>query len=395
MRILVATHNYPRFAGDPAGGYVRQLALGFARRGHEVRVVAPHVDDTAGQEVESGVVVRRFRYAPRGMERIGYRGEARPGRLLTTPAILFLPLYLFAFRAALRRAVRDFRPSIVHAHWWIPGGRLVSRFEIPFIVTSHGSDVRLLERSGWLRSIARGVARRAARWTAASRFLARDLERQLALAADSVAVTPMPVELALFQQGQGTQRASPPRILFAGNLLESKGVDVLIDAVGHLRARGVDCVLRILGQGPFADRLTQQVRRLKLEAMVSIHPFVPQSAMPAEYGAATVTVLPTRGQAEGLGLTLVEALVAGSAVIGTPAGGIPEVVRDGETGLLVPDGDAAALAEALARLLADDALRHRLVAAGQAHVRQLYSLDATVDRFLDLFDAAVRDRPVH
>lgn len=395
MRILIASHNYPRFQGDPAGGYVRQLALGFQRRGHAVQVVAPHVDGTAERETESGVELHRFRYAPRGMERIGYRGESRTFNLLAAPAAAFLPFYFLAFRSALRRAVRAFAPTVIHAHWWLPAGRLVSRLGIPFVVTSHGSDVRILERSGLLRSSARGVARRAGRWTAASRFLARDIEQQLGLTADSVTVSPMPVELALFQQGAEATRVTPPRILYAGNLLQSKGVDILIQAVAALRERGVACELRILGRGPCGEQLLQQIRDLRLESVASIHPFVPQSSMPAEYGAATVTVLPTRGQAEGLGLTLVEALVAGSAVIGTPAGGIPEVVRDGETGLLVPDGDAAALADALARLLQDVSLRDRLVAAGQRHVRQLYSVDTTVDRFLDLFNGITHDQPRH
>jgi glycosyltransferase involved in cell wall biosynthesis len=392
MRILVASHNYPRFHGDPAGFYVRQLALGFQQRGHAVLVVAPHVARTAEEEREGGVVIRRFRYAPAGLERVGYRGEARPSRLLAAP---FLPCYLLAFRSALRRAVREFQPTIVHAHWWLPAGRLASRLGLPLIITSHGSDVRLMERNSMLRSSARGVALRARRWTAASRFLARDIERQLDLAGESVAVTPMPVDLAQFEAGQQVSKAIPARILFAGNLLQSKGVDVLVDAIAILRDRGRHCALRILGQGPFADALTAQVRRLRLEPIVFIHPFVPQSAMPAEYGAATVTVLPSRGQAEGLGLVLVEALAAGSAVVGTPAGGIPEVIRDNHTGLIVPDGDPGALADALDRLLDDAALRRRLVAAGQAHIRQLYSADACVDRLLALFDDVTHDHPRH
>jgi glycosyltransferase involved in cell wall biosynthesis len=392
MRILVASHNYPRFSGDPAGFYVRQLALGFQQRGHEVLVVVPHVAGTAEREVEDGVSVLRFRYGPDRLEQVGYRGDARPSRILAAP---LLPCYLLAFRSALKRALREFHPDMVHAHWWLPAGRLVSRLGVPFLVTSHGSDVRLMERSGMLRSSARGVALRARRWTAASRFLARDIERQLDLAGEAVAVTPMPIDLAEFEAGQRAPKTSPPRILFAGNLLESKGVDILIEAVTILRDRQRPCALRILGQGPHEAALRALIRQRHLEGVVSIYPFVPRSAMPAEYGAATVTVLPTRGQAEGLGLVLVEALMAGSAVIGTPAGGIPEVVLDRQTGLIVPDGDPNALADALDTVLGDAALRQRLIAGGQAHVRQLYGVDACVDRFLALFDDVTHRHPQH
>jgi len=91
---------------------------------------------------------------------------------------------------------------------------------------------------------------------------------------------------------------------------------VLIRAAGHLLRDGHPVQLRILGEGPDTERLTTLVKSLALEGIVEILPFVGQEQMPAEYGAATVTVLPTRGDAEGLGLTLVEALLAGCAVVG-------------------------------------------------------------------------------
>jgi glycosyltransferase involved in cell wall biosynthesis len=392
MRILVAAHNYPRFPGDPAGTYVRQLALGYRGRDHQVAVVVPHARETPEHESENGVEVERFRYAPTALEQVGYRGEARLGRLLLGPTIVVLPSYLLAFRRAIRRSLSRFQPDIIHAHWWLPAGWLSANAGPPLVVTSHGSDVRLLERSGLLVRAARRVAARAARWTAVSRFLAADLERRLSLPDHTVEVTPMPVDVALFEQGRTVAKAAPPRVLYAGNLLPSKGVDVLIAAVALLRDRDIDCQLRILGQGPARDQLVAELRSLRLGDRVTVAPFVPQSDMPREYGAATVTVLPTRGHAEGLGLGLVEALLAGSAVIGTPAGGIPEVVEDGVTGLLTPDGDASALADRLARLLQDEPLRRRLTAQGSERVRGIYSLEASVDRFLTLFDAAVHHR---
>ena len=395
MRILVAAHNYPRFMGDPAGTYVRRLALGFRDRGHEVGVLAPHVAGTMEHESEDGVAVERFRYGPQSLERVGYRGEARVGRLLLAPAAAMLPIYLLAFRRAIHRAVRRLQPDIIHAHWWLPAGWLAAGAGPPLVVTSHGSDVRLLERSRWLVPSARRVAARAARWTAVSRFLARDLEHRLSLPPHTVEVTPMPVDVALFARGRTVPKASPPRVLYAGNLLPSKGVDILVAAVAMLRDRGVRCELRILGEGPARDQLVAEIRTLGLGECATVTSFVAQSEMPAEFGAATVAVLPTRGHAEGLGLTLVEALLSGCAVIGTPAGGIPEVVEDGVTGLLAPDGDASALAERLAQLLQDEPLRRRLTDTGEERVRRTFSLDAAVDRFLALFDAAILHHARH
>jgi glycosyltransferase involved in cell wall biosynthesis len=155
-----------------------------------------------------------------------------------------------------------------------------------------------------------------------------------------------------------------------------------------LRQRGVACELKIMGQGPAQSELQALARALEVAPGVIWSPFVPQTQMPAEYGASTVTVLPTRGRAEGLGLTLVEALLANSAVVGTPAGGIPEVVLHEQTGLIAQDGDPGDLATQIQRLLLDQPLRDRLTGAGKARVLHTYSPDAAVRRFLEIYHAA-------
>lgn len=382
MRVLVVTHNYPRFPGDPAGAFVARLAEGVQERGAEVLVVAPAASEV--RSVPSGVRVERFRYAPTSLQRVGYRGDARLRAAISPAVALALPAYVLRFRLALASAVRDFAPDIVHAHWWLPGGWLASGLDRPLVVTSHGSDVRLLERSRALRALGRRVYRKASVVTAVSEFLARDIVR-LAGGLRRVEATPMPVDVTLFESGRSVAKAAPPRLLYAGNLVASKGVDLLVTAFARLRQQGVPCTLRILGEGPDRPRLQGIARDLGVSGEVEWSDFVPQERMPAEYGASTVTVLPTRGQAEGLGLTLVEALCAGSAVVGTPAGGIPEVIEDGRTGLLAADGDPEDLARQLARLLSDPDLRTRLVRNGGEHAIGRWGPANAVARFWSIY----------
>ncbi|HEY9427864.1 MAG TPA: glycosyltransferase, partial [Gemmatimonadaceae bacterium] len=373
MRVLVLTHNYPRSAGDPAGAFVARLARATQAAGHEVRVLTPHVPGTVEHEVDGGVVVTRFRYAPERLERVGYTGSLHRDALTKPLVALALPGYFWRYRRVARRALRDFRPDVVHAHWWVPSGAVAAMLRTPFLVTSHGSDVRLLENVPAARSFAQRVLGRASAITTVSSFLAADLRRLLPEVDVPVKVLPMPLDVAHFERGREEAKASPPRILYAGNLVASKGVDLLIEAVARLRERGVDCELRILGEGSEREALDALARQRGIAGAVTFSPFVSQSAMPAEYGRSTVTVLPTRGNAEGLGLTLVEALLAGSAVVGTPAGGIPEVVVDGETGLVARDGDAVHLAQQIGRLLADPELRARLVRRGAECARERHA----------------------
>jgi glycosyltransferase involved in cell wall biosynthesis len=393
LRILTVTHNYPRFAGDPAGAFVARIAEGAAAQGHEVEVIAPHAPGTSTDERSGGVRLRRFRYAPEGLERVAYTGSLHQRTLLSPAAALAFPGFLLAFGLAVRAALRRFAPDVVHAHWWLPGGWFASRGRVPYLITCHGSDISLLARGDLVRRLARRAFRRAARITTVSDFLAQDLRRMLPGLETQVLVTPMPVDVPGLLQGSRAQKAEPPRILYAGNLVPSKGVDVLLRAVAELGRRGVACRLKVLGEGPAKSDLEALARELGIVSRVIWAPFVPQARMAAEYGASAITVLPSRGHAEGLGLTMVEALLAGSAVVGTGAGGIPEVVLHEQTGLIAREGDANDLADQIQRLLADPSLRLRLTRAGKEHVMGTYSPEAAVGRFLEIYDAVADHQP--
>jgi len=390
VRILVATHNYPRFPGDPAGAFVQRLAAAAGEAGHDVLVVAPHAPGLTERERDpAGVALVRFRYAPERWERVGYRGDLhRPGAV-PWQAALGVPAFLAGFRRAVRRAAATFRPDVLHAHWWFPSAWAAPRSGAPLVVTCHGSDIRLLDRGKLVRSVARRVFGRASVATTVSQFLADDLLAALPGLRTRVVVAPMPVDVERFARGRMVPKRTPPQILYAGNLLDSKGVDVLIDAYARLRRGGVPCTLRILGEGPAREALGRLAASLGVAGEIEWSRFLRQDQMPAQYGASTVTVLPTRGRAEGLGLTLVEALLAGSAVVGTPVGGIPEVVRHMETGLLARDGDADDLANQLRLLLADANLRERLTAAGDHECRRRFAPAAAARRFLDLYGEAL------
>jgi glycosyltransferase involved in cell wall biosynthesis len=390
LRILTVTHNYPRFSGDPAGAFVARIAEGIAGRGHEVRVLAPHAAGLKGSEEIRGVTVSRFRYSPEALEVVAYTGGLHQGALRSPAVALGFPGFLLAFGLAVRKELRRFRPDVVHAHWWFPAGWFSRGAAAPYLITCHGSDVRLLERGALVQRMADTTFRRAARVTAVSRFLAQDLRRLLPQGPD-VTVTPMPVDVGNFDRGEYQPKVTPPRILYAGNLVASKGVDLLLRAAATLAQRGVQYQLKILGQGPEEGALRADAERLGIAERIVWSSFVSQEQMPLEYGASTITVLPSRGSAEGLGLTLVEALLSGSAVVGTHAGGIPEVVRPEQTGLLARE-DPTDLADQLERLLNDAALRSRLSRAGKEHVLRTYSPERCIDAFLQLYHEAAEHR---
>ncbi|MGH3133473.1 MAG: glycosyltransferase family 4 protein, partial [Gaiellaceae bacterium] len=177
-----------------------------------------------------------------------------------------------------------------------------------------------------------------------------------------------------------------PRVLFVGVLERYKAFDVLADAWRRVAASIPDAVLHVVGQGslaPVASRLVDE-----LPGRVEWTPALSARGVSAALDGSTVLVLPSR--AEGMGRVVVEAACRGRGVVASRVGGIPDLVTDGENGVLVPSGDAAALADAIERVLSDRALAERLGAEARIRVEPwLATPEEYARRVRDLVDKVV------
>ncbi len=164
-------------------------------------------------------------------------------------------------------------------------------------------------------------------------------------------------------------RERAPRVVFVGRLVPKKGVEILIDACDLLARRGVAFQCDLLGAGPLAPSLQERIAALGLGHRVHCLGAQPRSAVVEHLRRAAVFAAPCvvspDGDRDGLPTVLLEAMALGTPCVATPVTGIPEVVRHEETGLLVPERDAGALAGAIARLLAGRSLRIRLAEAAR------------------------------
>lgn len=181
------------------------------------------------------------------------------------------------------------------------------------------------------------------------------------------------------------------RLLGVGRLVEKKGFDVLVEACKILDRRGVPFEAAIVGQdGDHGALLRERIHRLGLDGRVTLPGAAGQEQLYEEYRHASAVCLPCRLLAEdrdGIPNVLVEAMACGAPVVSTGVSGIPELVADGENGLLVPPDDPDALAEALIRLHEDPALAERLARAGEETVRERFDGDRLARRLAALFEA--------
>ncbi|HMK12794.1 MAG TPA: glycosyltransferase [Acidimicrobiales bacterium] len=374
-RVLHVTSSFPRHPDDPIAPFLLDLARGEAADGMQVTVVAPHDAGLPRREWFGDVEVVRAKYAPDGYERLAYRG----GLLATArdPRVApLVPGLIGALATTARRIARDQHPDVVHAHWWLPSGlaALAAR-PAPVVITLHGSDVGLAARAS-VAPVARAVTARAAFVAAVSKPLLEQARASLRLDPARSGVVRMPIVVDT-DAGEATPPPGPPWHLVAvGRASPEKGFDVLVDAVARARALGADVTLDVIGTGPEREALIAQRDRIGLADVVAFVDPLPRPELHRRMAQAHAVVVPSRS--EGLGLVAVEALALGRPVIASRTGGLPEVVTPG-AGLLVPPGDAAALAEAL-RVLpiaappreARGVTRHELTAVVAAH-REMYA----------------------
>lgn len=233
--------------------------------------------------------------------------------------------------------------------------------------------------SNFLKSTLRAVGgftlRRADKVRVVSEFL-REMVLELAPKAKIVKfIAFTPVDELLAERDISWE----PRIVFAGSLYKVKGVDVLIDACLILKDKFPELRLEILGKGPEQEAL--MARAKPLGERVRFHGYIPIKDV---IKSSTVLVLPSRS--EGLGRVLVEAAALGKPLIGSRVGGIPEVVKDGINGFLVPSEDVSALAGAISKLLSDQELAKKMGEEGRELVRNQFSTQNFFDGYRDLIN---------
>ena len=387
MRVLFFAHSFPRFPTDPVGSFVLRLAVALRDEDVEVRVIAPGGAGLPHHEMLDGVVVERYRYAPRALETLAYTGTMRSQVRESWGARMALAGLVGASLLRAAQVRRAFNPAVIHAHWWFPGG-LVGRLlnhagNTPLVTTLHGSDLRLAQKSTAAAKLFRYVTRGSAALTAVSSWLAREAQ---AIAPGSLPiVAPMPVAPAIFRP-RGNR--SPNRLLFVGKLNAQKGSEHLLRAFALMRTSATLDI--VVGVGSDEKDARGLADALGVSDRLAWHPLLEQEQLARLYSEVTALVVPAID--EGLGLTAIEALLSETPVVAFASGGLTDIVLHQRTGLLVPPGDHVALARALDALLALEDRGAGLGRAGRAFALGTFGPAAAARKYADLYRSVVASR---
>ncbi len=391
MRILHVSWEYPPVVFGGLGRHVHALAEAQAAAGHDVVVLTQQGGDEAlplDERVHGVRVVR----APHDPPRIPME------QFLS--AILALDHELT--RAAIRLS-RTWTPEVVHAHDWLVAHTAITArelFGVPIVATVHATEAG--RHQGWLPGPHSGEIHQLEWWfthearrvITCSRSMRAEITQLFDVHREKVAVIPNGIDVAAWTAGpaavaaaRSRYAATGPLVVFTGRLEYEKGVHTLVDAFPRLRRRFPGIRLVVVGRGGWQTQLEEQVARLRLGRSVEFAGWLTESELCAVTAAADVAVVPS--VYEPFGMVALEAAALGTPLVASDTGGLAEIVAHGETGLLVPALDPAALADAITTLLRDDLLARRLAHAARDVLESRYSWAAIAESTCATYVTAV------
>ncbi|MDO8740487.1 MAG: glycosyltransferase family 4 protein [Candidatus Woesearchaeota archaeon] len=397
MKILMLAQNFIRFRDDIMSPFLFNWVSEINKnKDFEVIVLAPHEKGLKEYEVIGGVKIYRFRYASDKYERIAYKNNMHELVIKNTfNKLIFLKL-IRNFYKKIIEIVQKEKIDIIHANWWVPCGIAAylafKKTKVPYIVTTHGTDVFILRKFKFFSFFARKIFKNAAKVNAVSNYVAKIVTDLLKINKNKIAVFPMPFDRNKFYPVK-KGRNKIKTIFTMGKLVKRKGVNYLVDACSILKDKKIDFKLIIVGKGPEEESLKEQIKNLNLEKNITIIPSVPHKELVKYYNDADVFVLASitdwKGETEAFGVVFAEALACKTPVIGTRTGGIPDVVIDGKTGILVEEKNPKQLADALIKILKNEKLAKKLAENGYKYVHENFTAEKIAGKTIKVYNEVV------
>jgi N-acetyl-alpha-D-glucosaminyl L-malate synthase BshA len=367
---------YPTYGGS--GALATELGIALAARGHEVHFVTYQ---------------QPFRL-PNFLPRV-YFHEVEVNRY----PLFEYPPYDLALAVRMHEVVRDHKLDVLHCHYAIPHATSAwiaremlraSGSDVKVVTTLHGTDITIVGQDPSFQSITKFSIERSDRITAVSEYLRRETVAAFGCAGCSVQVIhnfidPVVYDRAAYPDARCNFAPDGRKVLMhVSNFRAVKRVEDVIRIFARVRTE-MPCVLVMVGDGPDRVNAEHEAKALGIDGDVRFLGKI--DAVAPLLASADLFLLPS--SSESFGLSALEALASGVPVVASHAGGLPEVVRDGETGALCPVANVEAMGDAAIRILSDGALWKRMSTAAAADARDRFSQDAVVSQYEALYRGAL------
>lgn len=390
--ILTMTSAYPVTPDGNHATFLRETMIRLQPAGTKFTVFAPAYEGSKGYVMDD-IRVHRFRYCFKKYENLARDGA--PTKLQREPLyLLAAATYILLGSIQLFWVCLRDKPDALHVHWPFPHGLMAypaSRLlNIPMLFSFHGAELLLMRKFGFVKPILKWLCRDAIAVTANSSFTKKLIQDNV----HSGEVAVIPYGLTIEAKVPHPRKAGEiPKLLFVGRLDERKGLKFLLEALPKiLETQPVE--LRIVGKGHLESEIKTQCAAMELEHSVKFLGFVSKEELADEYASCDVFVLPaivdSKGDTEGLGIVMIEAMAHEKPVVASRVGGIPDVIKHKETGILIPERQPEALALAVQEILDRPEWASALGKAGLADVRTRFSWEKIACQWQSVFSRALR-----
>ena len=368
MKICMLTTCFPRSKEDWSGHFVYQLARSLALQ-HTVHIVAPGSYHTPSQKSIDGINVHYFTYMiPRTLQRLAYGNGIISNLKKSIVAWFCLPFFLICFAITARKVSKTC--DIIHANWIFSGltALICRRKGKKIVLTVRGSDINILNKSKLLKRINLFVLNRMDHIVTVSDSL-RKIVLSFGIAPEKVTTIPNGIDTDLFYPGQKSKARSilnlPEKdllIIYIGRLIKIKGIDILLEALKSVIKQINAINAYLIGSGELLPRLQETAKKAEIDNKIHFPGSQPPESISDWLNAADIFVLPSLS--EGRPNVILEALACGTPILATEVGGIPELIKDGENGCLIPPGKSDVLAEKIVSILNDKKVCEKFSKAG-------------------------------
>lgn len=390
INVGVVTSTYARSEDDCQVPWMRELIAQMKDYPCHTRVMAPAFRGLGSHSID-GVPVHRFRYAPKALETLTHDAGA-PNKIRSIfYQLLVLPYILMGTISIFWWCVK-YDIQVLHVHWPFPHGlyALLPKYllGVKIVAMSHGAELAIARRSRPVHKVLSWLLGVADVRCANSSHTASEVSR--VSGCDDAVILPYGATVRC--KSDEIKTSEKPLLLFCGRLVQRKGIDVLLNALPKVLS-SIDVDVVITGEGDRKQEWEKLSAGLGLSDVVTFPGFVSDEELSRLYASCSIYVHPAiyddNGDTEGLGVVLIEALSNKKPVIASNVGGIPDVIHNGETGLLVEEKNEQALTDAILRLLNDEALCVELGEAGYLHVKKFFDWERIAKETYDVYASLI------
>lgn len=395
IKILSLSTTYPESSDSTKPKFVHLLNKELANLGAEIKVIVPHSKGLPEKTEMDSVQINFFKYLPERLEIT----KSIPDEGKTIGGKIKILLMFNRFLRYSKSIVQKDESFIVHGHWAFPGGYLAykisKKFNKKFIVTVHGSETVPLEKYHYLRKITVKALNQSSKVIASNNFL-KDRLVKLGINENKIElIKPIPnfttSDLAEDDQKKLREKFTVLEnkiILFVGRLTEVKGTEYLIRSLKLLKTKNFHCI--IVGGGVLENKLKKLAQTENLSKYITFFGSANTNQLGSLYSISDVFVMPSIvdsiGGTEGTGLVIPEAMNCNLPVIASEVGGIVEIIKHEENGLLVEQKNPEQIANAIDRIFSDSILCNKLIQNSKKTVEE-FSPTMIAKKYFEILDS--------